>query len=147
MRRILLLICVVCLTGCFASSQGELSPETAYQRAEDAVQAKQYHEALDYYGKIVSQSPSSPLAADALYEMAVIHTLRDNSHRDFAQALRLFEDFVKKHPDHLKYREAQAWVYVLKYTLDLRRENEVLKKNIEQLKRLDIRHEERRKER
>jgi len=47
---------------------------------------------------------------------------------------------LRLYPEHAKVNEAQNWLQVLK-TLDH------LNKNIEQLKRLDIKHEEKRKRR
>ncbi len=119
-------------------------PESQYQEAEKRMKEKRYPEALAIYRKIVVESPQSPVSADALFEAAYVNVCYDNPQRDYNQALSGFDEFLKRYPDHAKAQEARNWRAVLKTILDLRKENEHLSKSIEELRKLDIRHEERR---
>ena len=89
--------------------------------------------------------PVSTQSAEAMFELALIPVHYDNSQKDNGLAIKRFEEFVKRFPDHKRAPEAQSWIATLKTVQDLRKETEHLSKNIEELKRLDIRHEERRR--
>ncbi len=121
-------------------------PELEYQNAAALVKEKKYQEALAVYRGISTNSPQSPVAADAFFEAAYLLVFYDNPQKDYNQALSGFDEFIKRYPDHAKAEDAQNWRAVLKTILDTRKENERLLKNIEQLKKLDIRHEERRRQ-
>jgi len=101
--------------------------------ANSQAQQGNYTEAVATYREIIQQHPDSRWAADARFRLASTLTYHDNRHRNYSQALRQFELFLKLHPDHSKAKEARDWRQVLK--------------TIEQLKRLDIRHEKRRRRR
>lgn len=146
MRKALVLLAITYLTGCVATMNVPTGPDKGFQDAAAFVKEKKYSEAIVAYKKIVAASPASALAADSLFELAVIRTLHDNPQRDYVQAIHAFEEFIRQHPGHGRTPEAQSWIYALRQVLDLKKENEHLKKNIEQLKRLDIRHEERRRQ-
>lgn len=120
-------------------------PGREFQAASVSVKEKRYKEAVAAYKKIAADSPGSTLAADALFELALVHATPDNPQRDYAQATHTFEEFLKLYPDDKRAHEARHWIAVLKAVLELKKENERLNNNIEELKRLDIRHEERRK--
>ncbi len=121
-------------------------PELEYQNAAALVKEKKYQEALAVYRGISTNSAQSPVAADALFETAYLLVFYDNPHKDYSQALSGFDEFLKRYPDHAKAEDARNWRVVLKMILDTKKENERLLKNIEQLKKLDIRHEERRRQ-
>ena len=97
------------------------------------------------YNKIVADSPDSDLAADALFELALINAHYDNPQRDYTRASRSFAEFLKRYPDNRRADEARTWISVLRTVQELKKQNEHLNENIEELKQLDIRHEERRK--
>lgn len=84
------------------------------------------------------------MAPDAQFEVAYLQAAYDNPAKDFAQALAGFNEFLWRYPNHAKARDAENWRAVLKLILDMKKENDRLNKSIEQLKKLDIRHEERR---
>ncbi len=117
-------------------------PDADLQKAMILENEKKYSDAIAAYGKIAVDSPQSPAAADALFAIAYIHVLYDNPQKDYAQALSEFEDFVKRYPDHEKARDAKNWQTVLKLLLDTKKENTRLHKSIEELEKVDIRHEE-----
>ncbi len=151
MRKCVVLIMLVMLAvsvGCVLQPLRETptltGPELEYQNAAALVKEKKYQEALAEYRKIATDSPESSVAGDSLFEAAYLQIFYDNPEKNYSQALSGFDEFLKRYPDHAKAEDARNWRGVLKTILDTRKENEHLLKNIEQLKNLDIRHEERR---
>jgi outer membrane protein assembly factor BamD (BamD/ComL family) len=139
---LIILALLVVTVGCMLQQ-----PKTAVLSGSDAaelVQEKKYQEAIIEYRKIAADSPQSMVAGDALYEAAYLQVFYDNPQRDYVQALSGFDELLKRFPDHARVNDARNWRLVLRTILDIKKENEHLKKNIEQLKKLDIRHEERR---
>jgi outer membrane protein assembly factor BamD (BamD/ComL family) len=120
------------------------APLSDLRAAESAFQKKEYDAALATYHKIITNYPSSPESADAMFATGYLLAYQDNPQRDFHQALTVFEEFIKKYPDHPKVAEAQNWRAVIKMLIEIRKENERLNRSIEQLKKLDVKHEERR---
>ena len=106
---------------------------------------KRFKEAAAACNNIMADSPDSPLAADALFEVALINAHHDNPQRDYAQAIRTFAEFLKRNPDNRRADEARTWISVLKTVQELKKQNEHLNVSIEELKQLDIRHEEKRR--
>jgi TolA-binding protein len=120
-------------------------PEKQYENAAVSVKEKRFKEAAEACNKIMADSPGSPLAADALFEIALINAHLDNPQRDYAQAARSFAEFIKRYPDNRRADEARTWISVLRTVQELKKQNEHLNESIEELKQLDIRHEEKRK--
>ncbi len=144
MKKIVVLIALIILAGC-ASFKMETQPERDFKTAAAAVNGKRYEEAVTMYQKILGEFPQSESAADALFQIAYVQTFYDNPQKDYAGALQSFDEFIKRYPGHARYQEAENWRFILRTILDLRKENDRLHKNIEQLKKLDIRHEEKRR--
>ena len=144
MRKYIVLFAMIVLSGC-ASLGLQSGQEKAFQDAAVSMKEKKYSAALAGFHNILREAPNTELAKEAQFEVALIHTLPDNSQKDFTQAVHEFEIFLKQHPDDQRVPEARAWLAVLRTVQDLKKENELLKKNIEELKQLDIRHEERRR--
>lgn len=143
MKRILVFIAVIALAGCVAFKSPSV-PDEDFQAAAAALKEKKYPEAVSAYKKILAESPQSERSADALFQLAYIQTLYDNPQRDYIKALQSFDEFIKRYSQHEKIQDAENWHAVLRTVLDLKKENDRLHKNIEQLKKLDIRHEEKR---
>jgi len=120
-------------------------PEKQFQDASISAKEKRFKEAAAACNKIIADSPDSPLAADALFEIALINANHANPQRDYAQATRTFAEFIKRYPDNRRADEARTWISVLKTVQELKKQNERLNESIEELKQLDIKHEERRK--
>ena len=116
------------------------APGRELREADAFFRENKYHDAVARYRTVIRDYPDSLWAADAQFGLAATLAYHDNPQRDYAQALREFEDFLRLYPNHAKTDEARNWRQALK-TLDH------LNKNIEQLKRLDIKHEEKRKRR
>jgi outer membrane protein assembly factor BamD (BamD/ComL family) len=124
-------------------------PKVAALNESDAaalVQGKKYQEAIIAYRKIAADSTQSTVAGDALFEAAYLQVFYDNPQRDYSQALAGFDEFLKRFPDHARATDAYNWRLALRTILDIKKDNEHLRKNIDQLKKLDIRHEERRRQ-
>jgi outer membrane protein assembly factor BamD (BamD/ComL family) len=149
-KIVLVMISLIVMAGCvphpslLASSSARSS-----DRAEVGYQNASFGEEKNTTGhhrlrKIAADFPQSPVAADALFEVAYLQTFYDNPQKDYVQALSGFEDFLKRYPDHAKAQDARNWRVILKTILDAGKENERLIKSIEELKKLDIRHEEQR---
>lgn len=129
---------------CWGCSIHTLSYSSAFSDAEKLAKEKKYSEALAIYERTAKESAGTDRGGSALFQAAEIRVRYDNPGRDYAASLQKFDEFLKQYPDHHKVREAQNWRHIIKTVLELRRENDQLTKNIEQLKRVDIRHEERR---
>jgi outer membrane protein assembly factor BamD (BamD/ComL family) len=119
--------------------------EVGLQNAIVLEKERKYPDAIAAYQKIIIDFPQSPVAADALFAIAYIRAYYDNPQKDFAQALADFSEFEKLYPNHEKAREAQNWQAILKSIIDLKKENNRLRKSIEELENVDIRHEEKRR--
>ncbi len=146
---LVMLFVIAVPAGCLLQPPGTrvlTGPELQYQDAETRMKEKKYPEALAIFRKISTESPESPISADALFEAAYINVCYDNPQRDYNQAQSGFDEFLKRFPDHVKAQEARNWRVVLKTIIDIRKDNERLTKSIEQLRNLDIRHEERRRQ-
>jgi TolA-binding protein len=135
---------MILLSGC-ASLGFQSGPGKDFQEASASLQEKKYVAALASYQKILREAPNTGLAADARFGIALVHATPDNPQKDYAQAIQNFEEFIKLHTDNRRAPDARVWIAVLKNVLDLKKENESFRKNIEELKQLDIRHEERRR--
>lgn len=142
MKTTLVVIVLIALAGC--SGFKATKPDKDFQSAAVAVKEKKYEDAITTYKKILVKSPQSEGAADALFQIAYVQTLYDNPQKDYAKAILNFDEFIKRYPGHTRHQEAENWRFILRTILDLRKENDRLHKNIEQLKKLDIRHEEKR---
>jgi len=145
--RTIVVILLALLAGCVQPPQPRVlsGPETELQKAISLENEKKYPDAIAAYRKIIANAPQSPVAADALFSIAYLHAFYDNPQRDYAQALADFEKFEKLYPNHEKAREARNWEAVLKLILDTKKENVRLRKSIEQLEKVDISHEEKRR--
>ncbi len=119
-------------------------PEKQLQDASASVKEKRFKEAAAAFNKIMSESPDSLPAANALFELALLNAHHDNPQRDYVQASRTFAEFLKRYPDNKRADEARTWISVLKTIQELKKQNEHLTESIEELKQLDIKHEERR---
>lgn len=147
MRRlfVLALLLMCCLSACARLKADH--HDVDFENADRFFMEKKYSEAIAAYDKIAKDSPRSERGARAHYDAAFTHTLYDNPHKDYAQALQEFDDFLRIYPDNERALDAQNWRYILKMVQDLKKENGRLLQNINELKQIDIRHEERRKAR
>ena len=150
MRKSLILIALILLAGCaelkVANNKVAAAPDADIQTAANAVKAMRYKKAVTLYNKIFIESPRPEVAAEALFQIAYLLTIYDNPEKDYAKALQVFDEYIKRFPGQARLEEAESWSFVLRTMLDLKEENESLHRSIEQLKNLDVRHEEKRRE-
>ncbi len=137
------------LAGCArpsAPTDLPIAPVTELQNAENLFTQRKYTDAVNAYRQILTDSPAPTpaVAANAQYGIAFILAYHDNPQRNYALAVQKLEEFLRLYPDNARVREAQNLRFILKAFIDVKKENEHLNKSIEQLKKLDIRHEERR---
>ena len=146
MKKVAVLLAVILFSGCATSRVVTVTgPEKQLQYAAVSVKEKRFKEAAAACNKIMTDAPDSPLAADALFELALINAHHDNPQRDYAQAIRTFVEFLKRNPDNRRADEARTWISVLRTVQELKKQNEHLNASIEELKQLDIRHEKKRR--
>jgi outer membrane protein assembly factor BamD (BamD/ComL family) len=143
-KKVIVLLVLIWFSGC-ATTSVVTGPEKQFQDAAVSVKEKRYKEAAAACAQIMADAPNSSVAADALFELALINAHHDNPQRDYAQATRTFSEFLKRYPDNKRAEEARTWISVLKTVQELKKQNEHLNENIEELKQLDIMHEEKRK--
>jgi outer membrane protein assembly factor BamD (BamD/ComL family) len=142
-RRSLFLLLL--LTCCLPACAGFLAYDVDFENADRFFNEKKYSDAITAYDKIAKDSPRSERGSRALYDVAFTHAFYDNPHKDYAQALQEFDEFLRIYPNSERTRDAQNWRHVLRMVLELRKENEHLLQSINELKQIDIRHEERRR--
>ncbi len=143
-RALSILLLMILAAGCAATQP---APSRELERADSLLYARQYQEAIAAYRIVQKDYPESSQAAEAKFYIAAAFTAHDNPKRDYAQALQEFDEFLKQYAGHPWAHDAKNWRLAIKALLDARKENEQLKKNIEQLKKLDIRQEEKRSRR
>ncbi len=120
-------------------------PDNEFSKADRFIQEKKYPEAIALYEKIAKDSSGSNRAADALFSSAKARASYDNPHKDYGASLQQFDEYIRRYPNNKRAPEAQQWRYLIKTIIDVKKENERLNQNIEQLKKIDIKHEERRR--
>jgi outer membrane protein assembly factor BamD (BamD/ComL family) len=141
-RLVVILLSALWLAGC----AGVIARQDAeYENADRLMKQRKYSEASSSFAKIAKDSAGTERGARALFSEASSRAFFDNPHKDYALALQEFDEFLKKYPKSPIARDAQNWRSILKLVLELKKENEQLTNNIDELKRLDIRHEERRR--
>ncbi len=141
-RTSVILLITFFLAGCATLMSGfELG------KADQLFQEKKYTEALHSYQEVVSHAYLDSQRAEARYSIALVLSSPDNPKKNYHQALEVFEEYIRLYPKSERIPEANNWKNTLKLLLEQARENDQLRKNIEELKRLDIRHEEKRKRR
>lgn len=141
-RLVAILLSALLLTGCAGIISRQ---DVEYENADRLMKQRKYGEAATSFAKIAKDSAGTERGARALFTEASSRAFFDNPHKDYALALQEFDEFLKKYPTSPLARDAQNWRSILKLVLELKKENEQLTNNIDELKRLDIRHEERRR--
>ena len=146
----LLFLCLsVSLAGCIhpsAETDAQSVKVVELQNVENLFNQKKYSDAINAYRKIVTATPAPTraVAAHAQYGIAFILAYYDNPQRNYAQAIQELDEFLRLYATDSRVPEAQNLRFILQSCIDLKKDNDHLKKSIEQLKNLDIRHEERR---
>ncbi len=98
-----------------------------------------YDGSLKEYRKILALSANRPPGDEALFHIGLIYAHHRNPKRDLAMSLTFFSKLIKDYPQSPWVEQAKIWAEVL-------RENETLKKVIEESKQVDIEIEEKKRE-
>jgi len=141
-RRCALLLLAFSLIACARYPGGQ---DPSLHDANQLIKQKKYNEAIVVCDRVARESGGTTRGAEALFLAAATRSLYDNPQKDYALSLEKFDEFIRTYPNNEKTRDAQNWRAILKTLLDYKRENERLNQNIEKLKKIDIRHEERRR--
>lgn len=98
------------------STQSCSSPESEeLAAAREALGAGRYREAIEHYTEVTLEAPGSPEAAQALYDVALIHYLR---RRDLDAARSTFRKILDSYPESEVARDARR-VLARMYEQDL----------------------------
>ncbi len=114
------------------------------RQAGALVQEKKFKEAAELYEKVAAGSPGTALGAEALFSAARVRCQFDNPQKEYQHALQDLDEFLRTYPDSQLAGDAQDRRSLIRTILELKKENERLSNSIEELKRVDIRHEEQR---
>lgn len=125
-------------------SKEQTVPASMAADARKLVKEHNFPQAVDLYRLILQDHPASSEAPEAKYGIAMVYVAADNPHRDYAIALAELDEFLAQYPQDERLEEARNWRQTVKALLETRKENERLNKNIEKLKQLDVRQEEKR---
>ena len=126
---VVLFIVLASLSACAVVTK----PGRDLSAAENLVRDGNYTRAAALYRTVIREHPGSRWETDARFGPASLLVSYDNPKRNYSRALRQFDLFLKLSPQDPRADEARNWRQVLK--------------TIDQLKRLDIRHEKRRRRR
>jgi outer membrane protein assembly factor BamD (BamD/ComL family) len=119
-------------------------PAMMSAEANKLMKDHKYPESVSVFQKIIEEYPNSDWAGNSLYSIAAAYVSVENPRKDYAQALIHFEDFLNRYPQHERAADARNWRQAIKVIIDAKKENERLLKNIEKLKQLDMRQEQKR---
>lgn len=150
MDRIILAIVLVPVlaagTGCarFTAQQDDAAAAAKVTEAQKLLRESKYAPAIAEFRKIVREHPNTEWAAKAKYDIAMAYVAANNPQKDYAIAIAEFDEFLAQYPQDERIPEARSWRQALKVLLDAKKDNERLNKNIEKLKQLDVRQEEKR---
>ncbi len=81
-----------------------LSEEEYYNAAKEAYTKENFKLAIDNFKNIVSHYPQGKRAAEASFMLGFINA---NDIKDFDEAKKYYEDFIKKYPKHELADDAQ----------------------------------------
>jgi tetratricopeptide (TPR) repeat protein len=120
------------------------APGGALVDADRLVAEGKYADAEVAYRRALQEHPGSDWAPRAKYAVATLLVSPDNPQRDYVRALAVFEEFITLYPQHERAAEARSWRQAIKQILEIKKENDRLNKNIEMLKQLDMKQEQKR---
>ena len=149
-RRFLpgILVLSLAATGCMLFSHSRSGPrgDAASQigQASSLAKSGRYADAVEAYRKAIQDHPNEQETALAHYGIAMIYVAVDNQQKDYALSLAKLDEFITQYPNHEMVPDAKNWRHAIKILLEARRENDRLNKNIERLKQLDMRQEQKR---
>lgn len=139
----LFLILMGCAAFKEASSKVGIGP---LARGQTLFSRGKYQEAIQAYRRIVHDDPSSSLAAEAQFRIGYTLAYFQNPQLDYGEAVKEFQQVLNQFPESEWADEAKNWIAALSQLLDQRDENQRLQQDLQQLMKLDIESEKRRKQ-
>ena len=109
-------------------------------RARILLAQDDYEGALREDQKALKLAGKNPPADEALFHLGLVHAHPGNPRKDFGKSLSVFQRLVNEFPGSPWAEEAKVWVGILQ-------ENERLNTLIQQLKKVDMEVEEKKRER
>ena len=138
-RHLVLALCLSLLSGCglidyFFLPPPEDTAQELYEGATDAMQDKNYSQAVEYYSKLKDNYPFSPYTVEA--ELALGDALFLNE--KYPEAAEAYKDFESLHPRHeaMPYVLYQVGMSDLKSFISVDRPTTSAQEAIEYFKRL-----------
>lgn len=150
MNRIILAIVLLPVlaagTGCatFSAQKGNKAASAKVAEAQKLLRESRYAHAIAEFRNVVQEHPNTEWAAKAKYGIAMAYVSASNPQKDYSFAISEFDEFIAQYPQDERIPEARSWRQALKVLLDAQKDNDRLNKNIEKLKQLDVRQEEKR---
>jgi outer membrane protein assembly factor BamD (BamD/ComL family) len=150
MNRIILAIVLLPMlvtgTGCatFSAQKGDGAASAKVAAAQKLMRESNYAQAIAEFRKVIREHPNTEWAGTAKYGIAMAWVSANNPQKDYAVAVAEFDEFLAQYPQDERVPEARSWRQALRVLLDTKKDNDRLNKNIEQLKQLDVRQEQKR---
>jgi outer membrane protein assembly factor BamD (BamD/ComL family) len=150
MKRSLCVLALLCFFACGCAGllthgrDKSSAPAIKSAEAKKLLDEHRYPESVAAFQRIIKEYPNSDWSANAIYNIATAFVSVQNPRKDYTQALAHFEDFLYKYPQHERATDAKNWRQAIKVIIDAKKENERLLRNLEQLKQLDMRQEQKR---
>lgn len=141
--KYLCILMLLILAGCASTPADRGSQHPQLAAAAAAAQAGRYLEAIEAYRQAAAV-PEKDAAAEALFQTAFLLAYYENPRRDYAMAQQAFDQYIRRYPAGALHRQARNWRAILKTILDQKADIERLHHTIEELKKIDISHEEKR---
>ena len=121
-----------------------VAASATFVEAQRLILNHKFTEAIAAYRQVIQEHPDTEWAPEAKYSIALAYVSAENPQRDYALGILELDEFLSSYPQDPRAEEAKSWRAVLKAAIDSKKENDRLHKNIEQLKQLDVRQEEKR---
>lgn len=133
--------------GCatFSTQSGNEAASDKVEAAQKLLQENKYANAIVEFRKVIQEHPNTNWAAKAKYGIALVYVSANNPKKDYSLAVAEFDEFLAQYPQDDRIPEARSWRHALKVLLNMKKDNDRLTKNIEQLKQLDVQQEEKRR--
>jgi outer membrane protein assembly factor BamD (BamD/ComL family) len=142
MKHLRLLMLLI-LAGCAGAPPDRAAGYPELGGAEADAKAGRYEQAIEAYRQTAEESRTEA-AAEALFQSAYLLAYYRNPHRDYALARKAFERYISRYPHGPRLEEAKNWQVILGTILEQGANLARLNKTIEELKKIDISHEEKR---
>jgi outer membrane protein assembly factor BamD (BamD/ComL family) len=151
MKTIVLILLLLCVSGCSTMKTGDSTQPAALTRATQLLEAGDKPGATAAFNAVTESSKEPGVADEALFQLALLSLHPANDKDGNAQALQLLKKLKKEYPNSRWAAQSAQLADMLAGIEELRRQNRSLKKsnqsltnevnelnrNIKQLKRLD----------